>query len=50
VVLSLERLKDIGGIGIIEFSDEDIVRNDILLDIYNKWKKRACSPLFPLLT
>ena len=35
---AIERLKDIEGIGIIEFSDEDIVRNDILLDIYNKWK------------
>ena len=35
---AIERLKDINGVGIVEFSDEDIVRNDILLDIYKKWK------------
>lgn len=33
------KLKDIENIGIIEFSDNDIVRNDILLDIYKKWKE-----------
>lgn len=35
---AIERLKDIEGVGIVEFLDEDIVRNDILLEIYNKWK------------
>lgn len=35
---AIERLGDIDGVGIVEFDDNDIVRNDILLDIYNKWK------------
>ena len=34
----IRKLKDIEGVGIIKFEDEDIVRNDILLDIYHKWK------------
>lgn len=35
---AMERLGDIERVGIIKFSDEDIVRNDILLEIYKKWK------------
>lgn len=35
---AMERLGDIDGVGIIKFSEEDIVRNDILLEIYKKWK------------
>lgn len=35
---AMDRLKDINGVGIVEFTDEDIVRNDILFDIYQKWK------------
>lgn len=35
---AIERLVGITGVGIVQFSDEDIVRNDILLEIYNKWK------------
>ena len=34
----VQRLKDIPDVGIVQFSDEDIVRNDILIDIYKKWK------------
>ena len=32
------KLGDVDGVGIVKFSDEDIVRNDILIDIYKKWK------------
>ncbi len=35
---AMERLTDIDGVGIVKFSEKDIVRNDILLEIYNKWK------------
>lgn len=35
---AMERLNGINGVGIVKFSENDIVRNDILLDIYNKWK------------
>ena len=35
---AMERLSDIKGVGTIKFTDEDIVRNDILFDIYKKWK------------
>lgn len=33
-------LKNIENVGIIEFSDSDIVRNDILYDIYMKWNNK----------
>lgn len=39
LLYACEKLKNIDNIGIIEFADEDIVRNDILLDIYKKWKE-----------
>ena len=35
---AMDRLKDIERVGIIKFTDEDIVRNDILFEIYQKWK------------
>ena len=35
---AMERLNGIKGVGIIKFTDEDIVRNDILYEIYKKWK------------
>lgn len=35
---AMERLGDVDRVGIIKFSDEDIVRNDILFEIYQKWK------------
>lgn len=35
---AMERLTNMDRVGIIKFSEEDIVRNDILLDIYKKWK------------
>ena len=35
---AMERLKDINGVGTVKFEDTDIVRNDILYDIYQKWK------------
>lgn len=35
---AMERLKDVKGVGTIKFEEEDIVRNDILYDIYQKWK------------
>lgn len=35
---AMSNLKGIDGVGIVKFNDEDIVRNDILLDIYKKWK------------
>lgn len=35
---AMERLDGIKGIGIVKFTEKDIVRNDILLEIYNKWK------------
>ena len=35
---AIDRLRGIDRVGIVEFTDEDIVRNDILLEIYNKWK------------
>ena len=35
---AMERLKDVNGVGTIKFEEEDIVRNDILYDIYQKWK------------
>lgn len=34
---AIEKLNDINGVGIIKFSEEDIVRNDILYEIYKKW-------------
>ena len=34
-----DRLINIDGVGVIKFEDEDIVRNDILIDIYHKWKE-----------
>lgn len=34
----IHRLKGVKGVGIVQFSENDIVRNDILLDIYKKWK------------
>ena len=30
-------LKDIDGVGIIEFTEEDIVRNPIITEILKKW-------------
>lgn len=35
---AMDRLKDVDGVGLIKFNDEDVVRNDILMDIYKKWK------------
>ena len=35
---AMDRLKDIDGVGLIKFNDDDVVRNDILMDIYKKWK------------
>lgn len=35
---AMERLKDVNGVGTVKFEDTDIVRNDILYDIYQKWK------------
>ena len=35
---AMERLTNMDRVGIIKFSEEDIVRNDILLNIYKKWK------------
>lgn len=35
---AMDRLKDIERVGIVKFTDEDIVRNDILFEIYQKWK------------
>lgn len=35
---AMERLKDVKGVGTVKFEDTDIVRNDILYDIYQKWK------------
>ncbi len=35
---AIEKLDGINGVGIVKFSEEDIVRNDILLEIYKKWK------------
>ena len=35
---AVDRLDGIEGVGIVKFSDEDIVRNDILFDIYQAWK------------
>lgn len=35
---AMNRLKNIKGVGLIKFNDNDVVRNDILMDIYKKWK------------
>lgn len=35
---AINRLDGIDGVGIVKFSEEDIVRNDILFDIYQAWK------------
>lgn len=35
---AMNKLNNIDGVGIVKFEDKDIVRNDILLEIYNKWK------------
>ena len=35
---AMHRLKDVNGVGTVKFEDTDIVRNDILFDIYQKWK------------
>ena len=35
---AMDRLKDVKGVGTVKFEDTDIVRNDILYDIYQKWK------------
>lgn len=35
---AVDRLKGVKGVGIVKFDEEDIVRNDILLEIYKKWK------------
>ena len=34
---AMEKLTDIKGVGIVKFTEDDIVRNDILYDIYKKW-------------
>lgn len=34
---AMEKLTDINGVGIVKFTEDDIVRNDILYDIYKKW-------------
>jgi phosphate starvation-inducible PhoH-like protein len=36
-------LKNMDNVKVVEFSDEDIVRNDILLDIYKRWKDDTTS-------
>ena len=33
----MEKLTDINGVGTVKFTEDDIVRNDILYDIYKKW-------------
>ena len=35
---AMERLQDVKGVGTVKFEESDIVRNDILYDIYQKWK------------
>ena len=35
---AMDRLKDVNGVGLVKFNDDDVVRNDILMDIYKKWK------------
>lgn len=35
---AMERLADLEKVGVVKFTDEDIVRNDILLEIYKRWK------------
>lgn len=34
---AMEKLTDINGVGAVKFTEDDIVRNDILYDIYKKW-------------
>lgn len=34
---AMEKLTDINGVGTVKFTEDDIVRNDILYDIYKKW-------------
>ena len=38
LVHAINRLEGIDGVGIVKFNDDDVVRNDILLSIYKKWK------------
>ena len=38
LIHAVNRLEGIDKVGIVKFSDKDIVRNDILLEIYKKWK------------
>ena len=35
---AIERLSNIDGVGIVKFNETDVVRNDILMDIYKEWK------------
>lgn len=35
---AMSNLQGIDGVGLVKFDENDIVRNDILLDIYKKWK------------
>ena len=35
---AIDRLDGLKDVGIVKFEEEDIVRNDILFDIYQKWK------------
>lgn len=34
---AMEKLTDVNGVGTVKFTEDDIVRNDILYDIYKKW-------------
>ena len=34
---AMDKLTDINGVGTVKFTEDDIVRNDILYDIYKKW-------------
>ena len=40
MLYAMKKLKDLDEIGIIEFSDEDIVRNKLIYEIYTKWKEK----------
>lgn len=46
LIHACEKLKEIEEIGIVEFSDEDIVRNDILLKVYKAWKNQKTDEIY----
>ena len=35
---AMNRLSEVDGVGTVRFDETDIVRNDILMEIYKKWK------------